>query len=58
MNYFSTRGQVEPVGFADAVMMGLADVVRLLPSTLRKRREIQRRRRVPADHVRKFLRWF
>lgn len=25
MNYFSTRGQVEPIGFADAVMMGLAD---------------------------------
>lgn len=40
------------------LMMGLADVVRLLPATLRKRREIQRRRRVPADHVRKFLRWF
>ena len=25
MNYISTRGQVEPVGFQDAVLMGLAD---------------------------------
>jgi threonine synthase len=25
VNYFSTRGQITPVGFADAVMMGLAD---------------------------------
>ena len=40
------------------LMMGLADVFRLLPAALRKRREIQRRRRVPADHVRRFLRWF
>ena len=35
MRYVSTRGGVEPVGFADAVMMGLGtDGGLLVPETL------------------------
>jgi GT2 family glycosyltransferase len=40
------------------LLMGLVEVVRLLPAALRKRRQIQGRRRVPADHIRRYLRWF
>jgi hypothetical protein len=34
---------------------GLAGALRLLPLMLKKRREIQRRRRVPVDYVRQLL---
>ena len=40
------------------LLLAFADVVRLLPATLRKRAEIQARRRVPANHVHQFLRGF
>ena len=40
------------------LLLAFADVVRLLPDTLRKRAEIQARRRVPANHVHQFLRGF
>ena len=35
MNYISTRGTIAPIGFKDAVMMGLAtDGGLLLPETI------------------------
>lgn len=38
------------------LMLALVDVVRLLPASLRWRREVQRRRTVPSSHIRRHLR--
>lgn len=43
-------------GVLPAHLRGLVEALRLLPKMLRKRRAIQRRRRVPAEHIRTLLR--
>lgn len=40
------------------LLLSFADVLRLFPSTLRKRRQVQARRRVSAAHIRRYFRGF
>jgi len=40
------------------LLLSFADVLRLFPSTLRKRRQVQARRRVSAAQIRRYFKGF